>query len=328
MGDLIRKKYKQYINKRLLILEDRVIPRKIAHRLSRAKVVIVPSNNDNLPYVVFEMMNLGKIVLASKQGGQSEVIEDGVDGFLFDHQQPHTFEEKLLTILNLAEKEKRTITANAQQKVARNYNLDTIYTQKIVALEGLLLKPQHKLFFPFIRALKSHPEVERITSTEGLLSIVVPYYNMGSYIEATIQSLQNAAYKNKEIIIINDGSTDAKSIEALEQYRKAQGIKVIDRANGGLAATRNHGALIAKGEYLAFLDADDLVQQDYYGKAIQVLSRYNNVHFVGCWTKYFEGSSKIWPTFNPEPPIILYHNTVNSSALVYKRASFLQHGKK
>jgi len=47
---------------------------------------------------------------------------------------------------------------------------------------------------------------------------------------------------------------------------------------------------------------------------------------VGCWTQYFEGSTNIWPTFTPEPPIILYHNTINSSALVFKRAAFLHKG--
>src|SRR5205085_10881754 len=76
MGDLIRKKFKKYIDEGLLKLEGKVEPRNISERLSRAEVVIIPSANDNLPYTVFEMMALGKILLVSKQGGQSEVIEN------------------------------------------------------------------------------------------------------------------------------------------------------------------------------------------------------------------------------------------------------------
>ena len=65
--------------------------------MSSAEVVIIPSENDNLPYVVFEMMALGRIVLVSKQGGQSEIVENGIDGFIFDHENPETFFNQLDT---------------------------------------------------------------------------------------------------------------------------------------------------------------------------------------------------------------------------------------
>ncbi len=94
-----------------------------------------------------------------------------------------------------------------------------------------------------------------------------------------------------------------------------------------MADTRNYGATIATGEFIAFLDADDKVGKTYYEKAVKILSTYRNVHFVGSWTHYFGNSKKKWPTFNPEPPVILTHNTINSSALVYKRNSFLSSGQ-
>jgi glycosyltransferase involved in cell wall biosynthesis len=101
----------------------------------------------------------------------------------------------------------------------------------------------------------------------------------------------------------------------------------VDTRNQGLARARNLGAELAPGEFLAFIDADDKVEPDYYSKAIKVLKHYANVQFVGCWTKYFGHAEKIWPTFTPEAPIILYHNTINSSSLVYKRNAFLNGGK-
>ena len=91
MGDIIKKRYKKYIDQGLLKLEGRVEPKDMAQRLSKAEVVIIPSANDNLPYTVFEMMALGKILLVSKQGGQREIIENNKEGFIFDHDQSRKF---------------------------------------------------------------------------------------------------------------------------------------------------------------------------------------------------------------------------------------------
>ena len=99
-------------------------------RLSSAEVVIIPSNNDNLPYVVFEMMALGKIVLASRQGGQVEVIEDEKDGFLFDHNTPTDFARQLNKILSLDSEQRNEVAKNAISKISGTYNTDVIYQQK------------------------------------------------------------------------------------------------------------------------------------------------------------------------------------------------------
>jgi len=103
--------------------------------------------------------------------------------------------------------------------------------------------------------------------------------------------------------------------------------RILDTTNKGLAHARNFGAAAAKGEFLAFLDADDKVDKTYYSKAIKVLRQYDNISFVGCWTRYFEHSENIWPAVPPEPPLILYHNTINTSALIYKRETFLHAGR-
>ncbi|HEY1116014.1 MAG TPA: glycosyltransferase [Chitinophagaceae bacterium] len=328
MGDIIRAKYKSYIDKGLLRLENRIKPSEIKTRLAAAKVVIIPSANDNLPYVLFEMLELGKLVLVSRQGGHAEVVEPGVDGFVFDHHQPETFAQQLNTILQLSGLERQRISANAVRKVSGHYDFEHIYPQKLEALETVVRQRQPSACFPFTRSWAPLPGPQAVEAsvTQGLLSVIVPYYNMGKYIDDTIRSLENADYALKEILIINDGSTDPQSLEKLEAFRGRENIRVFDTPNRGLAHARNYGAAQAAGEFLAFLDADDVVEPDYYSKAIRVLAHYTNVHFVGCWTRYFEGSTKIWPTFNPEPPILLFHNTVNSSALVYKRAAFLAKG--
>ncbi len=328
MGNIVKKKYGAYIQKGLLKIEDKILPGAVATRLARAELIIIPSNNDNLPYVVFEMMGLGKIVLVSKQGGQSEVVQDVVNGFVFDHTEPETFSLQLRRILQLTPEERRSVSERAVKTVANKYSYEAVYKQKKPVLDNLVAERNiRKRQFPFVRPHNSlQLNFSKAKEVTGKLSIVVPYFNMGKYIDETIESITKAGYSNKEIIIINDGSSDEVSIAKLEQYRHTPGIRIIDTVNKGLASARNLGARECTGEFLAFLDADDTVHHDYYSRAITVLNQYENVHFAGCWTQYFDQSVRKWPGFLPEPPLILYHNLVNSSALVYKRDGFLAAG--
>src|SRR5688572_3561454 len=161
MGDIIRKRYKKYINQGLLKLEDRIRPSEIGARLSRAEVVIIPSDNDNLPYVVFEMMALGRIVLVSKQGGQTEVVENGIDGFVFDHEKPETFFSQLDMILKLDEKQRECISDKAIKKVEEKYSRNVVYEKKIQLLEKLLRnKKETTSIFPFIRKRLIQPDLQ------------------------------------------------------------------------------------------------------------------------------------------------------------------------
>ena len=97
MGQLIGDKYKKYFDKGLVTLAGKIHPDQKEAYLSAAHVILIPSMNDNLPYAAIEAMSIGKVILASIQGGQHELIEDGVDGFLFDHTVPGDFEKKLQT---------------------------------------------------------------------------------------------------------------------------------------------------------------------------------------------------------------------------------------
>ncbi|GAA4295186.1 hypothetical protein GCM10023183_00730 [Nibribacter koreensis] len=325
MGDIIKKKYKKFLEAGLLQLEDSIHPSKIEAQMASSKVVVVPSTIDNYPYVVLEMMSLGLIVLVSKQGGQSEIVEDGVNGFVFDHQDPDSFLRKLKQILDLSEIEAQNIIGKAHTWVNQHVNPAQIFERKHEILQRSVALAQASHRFPFTRGKSAL--VEGTLQEADLVSVVVPYYNMGRFIDSTIASLQAIEDIAVEILLVNDGSCEQESLQKLDAYRGKPGIRVFDTKNNGLSAARNFGAEQAKGAYLAFLDADDMVAPNFYSKAVKVLKASNNVHFVGAWTQYFGSSSKVWPTFIPEPPIILYHNLINSSALLYRRESFLAGGQ-
>lgn len=113
------------------------------------------------------------------------------------------------------------------------------------------------------------------------ISIIVPVYNVENYIKNTLDSILNQTLKDIEIIAINDGSTDnTKNI--LDSYsKKFDRIKVIHQENKGVSATRNKGILYAKGEYIGFVDADDLIDCNMY-ETLYKKATFNNADIAIC----------------------------------------------
>jgi len=323
-GDYLKKRYSSHLQSGLLTISGALPPGEGSGEILGARAVLVPSTIENLPYTVIESMSTGKVVLASAQGGQKEIIRDGYNGFLFDYSNPSSFEEKIQTVTALRDDEKSKIGSEAIRTINEECDPGTYFTKKMEVLNQST--PSVRNDFPFVSANNIKAQPANYPPGNSLLSVVIPCFNMGEYINDTINSIEGSSYNNKEIIIVNDGSNDAKSLQALDLLKTKDGVKIIDQPNLGLAAARNRGAQEATGDYLAFLDADDKVAGNYYKMAINILSQKSNIHFAGCWVQYFGDSTGKWPAFNPEPPFILYHNMVNSSSLVYKKQSFLKHG--
>ncbi|NTW31666.1 MAG: glycosyltransferase [Bacteroidetes bacterium] len=327
MIDFIKSTYKDEIKSKKLILLGNISPDKVEKYLHDTKIVLVPSVVENFPYTVLEAMSRGKIVLASVQGGHSEIIDNNVNGFLFDHFEKKSFSLQLKQILTLNNLQLEEISKNAINKIKDKCSYNNIYEQKNELLTKFIIDFKEQKLLPFIRNNEINVNTNDFTEkNDALLSIVVPYFNMGEYVEETIESIINSTYKNIEIIIVNDGSTNESSIEKINELAKKHKIKIINKVNEGLSNARNDGAKAAKGDYLAFIDPDDTIEPEYFEKALNILKNFKNVSFVGCWAKYFGNASGYWPAFNPEPPYILFHNMLNSSALIYKKDSFLHSG--
>lgn len=94
-----------------------------------------------------------------------------------------------------------------------------------------------------------------------MISVVIPLYNKEKQIAKTLQTVLNQTYQNFEIVIVNDGSTDG-SVEEVLRISDSR-IRLVNQENGGVSAARNRGIDEAKGEYIAFLDADDIWAKDH-----------------------------------------------------------------
>ena len=123
----------------------------------------------------------------------------------------------------------------------------------------------------------------------NLLSVIVPIYNIESYVGKCIESISCQDYNHLEIILVDDGSTD-RSGEICDLYAtKDSRIKVIHKQNGGLVSARKTGISAATGEYATYVDGDDWIEKDYYSNLMKharhadvIVSGYNRVLFDKC----------------------------------------------
>lgn len=105
--------------------------------------------------------------------------------------------------------------------------------------------------------------VNKTKCSSGLVSIIIPVYNVEEYLPKCIESICSQTYLNWELILVNDGSKDASG-EICDQYaQKDARIKVVHKHNAGVSSARNRGMELAKGEYICFIDSDDYVDATF-----------------------------------------------------------------
>lgn len=126
------------------------------------------------------------------------------------------------------------------------------------------------------------------------ISIIIPIYNTGEYLKKCINSILNQTYKDLQIILVNDGSTD-NSLSIMKEYEGQDSrILSIDRPHEGVSAARNAGLEAVTGEYISFIDSDDWIEPDMYQIILDILLE-NNADRVICeWIEEFsDGTSTI-----------------------------------
>jgi glycosyltransferase involved in cell wall biosynthesis len=123
------------------------------------------------------------------------------------------------------------------------------------------------------------------------VSIVIPCYNQGQYVDEAVDSMLNQTFQDIEIVVVNDGSTDTLTIKKLQHYDKPK-TTVLHTNNQGLPHARNNGIKESIGEYILPLDADDYFAPTFLEKAVDVLNAHPEVGIVTCGMQCFGISQK------------------------------------
>lgn len=108
----------------------------------------------------------------------------------------------------------------------------------------------------------------RITTEAPLISIIIPIYNVESYLYQCLESVEQQTYKCIEVLLVNDGSTDSSGKIAKQFVEKDSRFCIIELNHAGLSSARNAGLDVAKGEFVTFIDGDDYVDEHYCEKAL------------------------------------------------------------
>lgn len=120
-----------------------------------------------------------------------------------------------------------------------------------------------------------------------LVSVIIPCYNYGHYIAETIHSILNQTYSNFEVIVVNDGSTDDTQTIVNEISNYDNRVTCYNFQNAGLSEARNRGLLLAKGDYIQFIDADDLIEKRKFEIQINLFHDNQKADIVYGGVRYF-----------------------------------------
>ena len=118
------------------------------------------------------------------------------------------------------------------------------------------------------------------------VSIIIPIYNTSKYLKKCLDSVINQTYKNLEIILVDDGSTDSSGKIADDYAKKDKRIIVITQKNQGQSTARNNGLRIATGEYISFIDSDDTIDKTFIEKLLAPYLNDDHIALTVCGLRY------------------------------------------
>jgi glycosyltransferase involved in cell wall biosynthesis len=165
-------------------------------------------------------------------------------------------------------------------------------------------------------------KTQNMTPSDIRVSVVVPCYNHGKFLGEAIDSVLRSDFRQYEIIVVNDGSTDPYTVEVFKEMERRflhdPRVSFVHQANTGLSAARNKGIAAAKGEYVLPLDADNRIRPQYMSRAVEVLDSNRDVGVVYAYADLFGERSGVWafPPFDAKK--LLLENFVEACSVFRK----------
>jgi glycosyltransferase involved in cell wall biosynthesis len=166
----------------------------------------------------------------------------------------------------------------------------------------------------------STPSDQRAAESAPAVSVVVPCYNYGAYLNEAVDSVLAQTCQDFEIVVVNDGSTEPATVALLANYDRPK-THVIHTANQGLALARNAGIAASRGRYILPLDADDRIGPVYLAQALKILEADPNIGIVYCQAEFFGAVSGPWELPPYSFPEILLDNSIFCTAM-FRRADW------
>jgi len=287
-----------------------------------ADIGVVPSRWEPFSFTCQEMMASALPVVATYEGGMAEMIESGRHGFLCPAHEVEALAEKLETALTQPKLELEQMGHAARERILEYCdNTDILkstlnYFEAVIASSGERYVQNNKRFpVPSNLPYGDHPLKDPHPATKfkspahiDKVAVIVTCYNLGAYLDECIGSLETQLRVSPYIYIVNDGSTDPDTLQALDRFRSRACVEVLDFPNGGLPVARRRGAEVAMHAgypALMFIDADDAIEASYLSKAVKVLNRHPEAGAVNAWTHTVGLMNTYWIPPHSQFPLLL-----------------------
>ena len=238
--------------------------------MARYDLLAIPSTFEAWGNVAVEAMRAGLPVLASPVGGPAGYVEHGVSGWRIDGLGPVPIRRALNRLLaNRDELERMRASGAVYEQFLR-------ITDPELSLQG---------YEELLNSAPLQPSRPAAGPGEPLVTGVVPYHRSSQYIEETVSSLLGQSHRNLEVLIVNDGSFE-EGDGILDRLAADPRVEVVTQLNGGEPSARNLGACLARGDFLAMLDADDVLEEDFVARALETLRSDPSLSYITCWLRY------------------------------------------
>ncbi|GJQ30517.1 MAG: hypothetical protein HBSAPP03_24010 [Phycisphaerae bacterium] len=236
------------------IFEDNQPREVLADYIRKATLCCFPAIWDNYPNACLEAMAMGACIIASNAGGMAEMIEHGVSGLLVPPNDAPALAEALrLALADLALR--RRLGEHAATQVRAMCEPASIAARHLDALAHAPSAPS-----------------SLVARSPTRVAAIIPVFNLGRTLPATVESLRRQTCPPDEIILVNDGSTDSETLNAIARFER-QGVRVVHQRNQGLAAARNVGLTATDAPWVLPLDADDLLAPAFIERCLEAAAR-------------------------------------------------------
>jgi glycosyltransferase involved in cell wall biosynthesis/GT2 family glycosyltransferase len=243
--------------------------RELGPTIRDADICCFPSRWEAFPLVCLEALALGAPVVASDAGGLSEIVQHGESGLLFPAGDAEALANCLERMLADPALRQRLGTAGP------------VRVRELCDPSGVIKELEHAI----TACGTPDPRPPAAAAARPLVSIIIPFYNLGEYLPATLASARQQTYRNIEILVVDDGSTDPASLALLDQL--PANIRIIRKPNGGLGSARNAGLREARGQWIVPLDADDLFAPTLIEECLAAAAHDPGLAYISPLVAYF-----------------------------------------
>ena len=276
-------------------------------------LVAIPSLWENWPNVALEAFAQNRPVLATPVGGLTEMVEEGVNGWLVEDETEEALARLLERLVAAPEEVDRVIASRAP----------------LLSLERLGDADAYRAAYLELAARRRQRPVA--ARRPPLVSVVVPYFRLDAYVEETVASVAAQTHPELEVVVVNDGSMREED-RVLWRLQERFRVRVVTQPNRGLGAARNLGWSVSRGRYVLPLDADDVIEPEFVERCLAALEPEPRWGYVTTWTAYMDARGRELPGFGAGylplgnwTPLVRRNNVAGTCTSLMRRVLF-DHG--